>query len=168
MDTLAKIYAAYTAGLRRTVLLMAGGTGLGIILMALITCADVILRLIGQPFVGSFDLVRVAGAVSMSFAMPYTTAVKGHVAIEYFFQKLGRKGRIAVDTISRTISISFFSILTYESIQYGNKLQVTGEVTPTLQLPMFWIPWTIAFSCGVMVLVILHNLLHPGKGLIKP
>ncbi len=168
MNTLSKIYKAYTAGLRRTVLLMAGVTGLGIILMALITCADVILRLFGLPFVGSFDLVRVAGAVSMAFALPYTTAVKGHVAIEYFFQKLGRKGRIVLDTVSRTISISFFSILTYEAVQYGIKLHSTGEVTPTLQLPMFWIPWTIAFSCGVMALVILHNLLHPGKGLVKP
>jgi TRAP-type C4-dicarboxylate transport system permease small subunit len=168
MNGLSGIYTSYTLGLRRTVLLMAGITGLGIILMALITCADVILRLVGYPIVGSFDLVRVAGAVSMAFALPYTTAVKGHVAIEYFFQKLDRKGRIILDTVSRIISISFFSILAFQSVRYGLKLQVTGEVTPTLQLPMFWVPWAIAFSCVVMVLVIFHNLTHPGKGLIKP
>jgi len=168
MSQLSKIYSGYLSCLRNTVLFMAGVTGAGILLMVLATCADIILRFAGHPVVGVFDLVRVAGAVSMAAALPYTTAVKGHVAIEYFFQKLGKKGRIAADSISRIITISFFAILSWEAVRYGIKLKSTGEVTPTLQLPLFWVPWIIALSCAVMVLVILHNLLHPGKGLIKP
>lgn len=168
MRTLSIIYQAYTILLRKTVLLMAAVTGIGIILMAAITCIDILLRLVGYPLVGIYDLVRVAGAVAMAFALPYTTAVKGHVAIEYFFQKLGKKGRIAVDSISRVISITFFSLLLHEAIKYGSRLKETGEVTLTLQFPLFWVPWAIAFSCGVMVLVIFHNLLHPGKGLLRP
>ncbi len=168
MFQLTRIYSVYTSCLRNTVLLMAGITGAGVMFMALATCTDIILRFAGHPVVGVFDLVRVAGAVSMAAALPYTTAVKGHVAIEYFFQKLGKKGRIAADTFSRVVSISFFAILAWEAVQYGIKLKATGEVTPTLQLPLFWVPWIISLSCAVMALVIFHNLLHPGKGLIKP
>jgi len=168
MSVLSKIYQTYTACLRNVVLTLAAITGGGIILMAAITCSDVLMRLFGHPIVGIFDLVRIAGAVSMAAALPYTTAVKGHVAIEYFFQKLGRKGRVIVDSLSRLTSISFFIVLTFEAVRYGIKLRGTGEVTPTLQLSLFWVPWFIALCTGVMVLVIFHNLLHPGKGLIKP
>ncbi|MBN2307412.1 MAG: TRAP transporter small permease, partial [Candidatus Hydrogenedentes bacterium] len=99
---------------------------------------------------------------------PYTTAVKGHVAIEYFFLKLSRRGRIIVDTVCRSIGIVLFSFLTWKSVHYGSALKASGQVTPTLQVPVFWVPYVIALSCGVVVLVILHNLLHPGKEMIKP
>lgn len=168
MSVLSKTYQTYNSCLRSIVLMLAAVTGGGIIVMVAVTCSDVLMRLFGHPLVGVFDLVRIAGAVSMAAALPYTTAVKGHVAIEYFFQKLGKKGRIAVDSFSRLVSIGFFGILTLEAVQYGIKLQRTGEVTPTLQLPLFWVPWFIALCTGVMALVIFHNLFHPGKGLIKP
>ena len=48
---------------------------------------------------GALDLGKGCGALVIAGALPYTTAVKGHVAIEYFFHKLGRRGRIVVDTL---------------------------------------------------------------------
>ena len=38
----------------------------------------------------------------------------------------------------------------------------------TLQLPVFWVPYVMAFSCAVVVLVTLYHLFHPGKALLKP
>jgi hypothetical protein len=38
----------------------------------------------------------------------------------------------------------------------------------TLQIPTFWVSYVIAASAGVVVLVILYNLLHPGREMIKP
>ncbi len=38
----------------------------------------------------------------------------------------------------------------------------------TLQLPVLWIPYVMASSCGQVVLVTLWHLVHPGKPLIKP
>jgi hypothetical protein len=38
----------------------------------------------------------------------------------------------------------------------------------TLQMPVFWVPYVMAFSCALVVLVTLYYLLHPGKALLKP
>ena len=75
-------------------------SGTGILVMIAVTCADVLLRLVRYPFVGAYDIVRIAGILTLGAGLPYTTAVKGHVAIEYFFHKLGRRSRIAVDTVA--------------------------------------------------------------------
>ncbi len=153
---------------RRLVLGLAAVAGAGILVMMGVTCTDVVLRVFGRPLTGAYDIVGVAGAVTIACALPYTTAVKGHVAIEYFFHKLGRRGRLVVDTATRLLGMGLFGMLAWRSVLYGFVLKASGVATPTLQLPFYWIPWVIAAACALVVLVILGNLLHPGKELIKP
>ena len=69
---------------------------------------------------------------------------------------------------SRTACIVLFGFLSWQSVRYGLALKQSGQVTMTLQIPVFWLPYVIALACGAMVLVILYNLLHPGREMIKP
>jgi TRAP-type C4-dicarboxylate transport system permease small subunit len=142
--------------------------GFSIVFMMLVTCTDVVMRLFGHPLKGSYDLVQIAGALCIACALPYTTAVKGHVAVEFLYLKLGRRSRLVVDVVVRTILIALFAILTVQSIKYGASLHRSGEVTPTLEIPLYGVMYLIAFSCVVVALVVLFNLLNPKKELIKP
>ncbi|MBN2442699.1 MAG: TRAP transporter small permease [Spirochaetales bacterium] len=151
-----------------TVYSLAALSGVGILFVIFITCLDIVLRIFGTSLIGAYDLVRIAGVIIIGGALPYTTAVKGHVAIEFFFHKLNRIGRIITDSITRIIAIALFGILTYQNCIYGISLYNAGEVTSTLQLPIFWLPFYIAFSCFIVILVIIQNLLHPGKEMINP
>jgi TRAP-type C4-dicarboxylate transport system permease small subunit len=162
--------AAYTRALRIVVYLLVAVAGLSVLAMMAITCADVVLRLkwINRPFVGAYDLVKIAGALSLAAALPYTTAVKGHVAIEYFFHKFNRRGRIVIDTVLRLLGMALFAFFAWRSVAYGFDLHRNGQVSQTLQLPVFWVPFVIGFCCAVVVLVIGHNLIHPGREMIKP
>jgi len=162
--------AAYTRVLRIVVYLLVAVAGVSVLAMMVITCADVILRLkwINHPFVGAYDIVKIAGALSLATALPYTTAVKGHVAIEYFFHKFNRRGRIVLDTLLRLLGMALFAFFAWRSVAYGLNLHRNGQVSQTLQLPVFWVPFVIGFCCAVVVLVIGHNLIHPGREMIKP
>ena len=153
---------------RRLILLSVAAAGAGVVAMMAITCLDVILRVFRRPMVGSVDLVCIAMVFAISGSLPYTTAVKGHVAIEYFFHKLSRRWRTVVDSLARTMSMVLFGLLCWRSVTYGLALKQVAQVTPTLQIPVFWLPWIVAASCGLVVLVILYNLLHPGREMIKP
>ncbi len=166
--SLKTVQTAYVAALKKTVMLLALISGLSVFLMMLVTTVDVILRIFGISFIGAFDIVTIAGAIAISAALPYTTAVKGHVAIEYFFQKFSKWGRIVVDTIARILSVTLFTLLAWHSIKYGNSMLKSGEVTSTLQIPLFWVPFMIAVSCFLVVLVIIYHIVHPGKELLKP
>lgn len=161
------VYVFWTV-LRLLVMALAAVAGAGILVMIGVTTLDVALRVFGRTLHGAYDIVRVAGAVTIACALPYTSAVKGHVAIEYFFHKLGRIGRIVVDTICRSAVIGLFSAFSWQCVVYGNSLKRTGVVSLTLQIPLYWIAYVIAVSCLVTMLVTLYNLTHPGREMIKP
>lgn len=163
-------WQGYAYALRGILYALVFASGAGVFAMMGIICADVVCRLpwINKPFIGAYDLVRIAGAITLAAALPYTTAVKGHVAIEYFFHKLGRGSRLAVDSAMRLLSIVLFGFLGWQSLLYGRSMQNSGQVSQTLQLPIFWLPWFIGFCCFVVVGVIVYQLFCPKQEMMKP
>ncbi|PKL15498.1 MAG: C4-dicarboxylate ABC transporter permease, partial [Spirochaetae bacterium HGW-Spirochaetae-5] len=52
-----------------------------IIIMMLLSVADVVLRLFGKPIPGAYELVGVLGTIVVSFALGFTSLEKGHIAV---------------------------------------------------------------------------------------
>lgn len=157
-----------TGFLRGLIHAMAVLGSLAVVGMMIVTVADVIGRQVGLPVKGAYDLVRVLGAVAMACSLPLTKAVKGHIAIEYFFQKMERRGRAIVDTLMRLFLLALFGLLTWQFVRQGLNLRASGEVTATLHMPMFWVPWLAALACLVTVGVTLWHLSHPGRSMMRP
>jgi len=158
----------YHQALRASVIALAYVACASLMVMVLVTSAEVVLRLFRLSLTGAYDIVKIAAAITTAGALPYTTAIKGHVAIEYFFHKLGRRGRIVVDALMRLVGMALFSLLAWGCMDYGRSLRARGEVSMTLQLPIFWVPYVLAASCVLVVLIKAYHLTHPGKPMIKP
>ncbi len=150
------------------IVILAYIAGISIILMIGITLVDVILRIFNIGITGAYDMVRACGAVAVACALPYLTAVKGHIAIEYFYHKCERSGRIVLDSFFRISSLIIFGILAVQTFRHGLSLAQTGEVFPNIGMPVFWIPLLISLNCILMMTVFFYHLIHPGKEFIKP
>jgi TRAP-type C4-dicarboxylate transport system permease small subunit len=166
--TLRPLYGRYVSCLRWVVNILAAVAGLAIVAMIVVTCVDVVGRRLGYPLKGTYDIVELLGAVMIAGAMPYTTAYRGHVAIEFLIQALPHRGRIILDLLVRAASMSMFAFLTWRFIEYGRELKASGQVTPTLQWTVFWLPYWMAICCAVMIPVLLYLSMHPKKELMKP
>ena len=118
------------APVRQLIRLSALAAGVAVLVMIGVTMVDVIARIFNVGIVGAYDIVRVAGVVAIGSGLPYVTAVKGHIAIEFFYQNLNRHGRIAVDTLFRLAALTLFGFLVYKNIDYGLSLHASGEVMP--------------------------------------
>ena len=160
--------SARTGVLRWTTHAMAAVGGFAVASLILVTVADVVGRQIGWPVKGAYDLVRVLGAIAMACALPLTKAVKGHIAIEYFFQKMGARGRAAMDTAMRLVLLALFGLLAGQFVGQGNQFLESGETTATLHMPMFWVSWLAALACLATGGVTLWHLLHPGRSMVRP
>lgn len=154
--------------LRRWTHAMAVVGGLAVAALILVTVADVIGRQFGLAVKGAYDLARVLGAVAMACALPLTKAMKGHIAIEFFFHKLGPRGRTATDTLMRLVLLAIFALLAWQFARQGWNFLRSGEGTATLHLPVFWVPWLASLACVVTAGVTLWHLLHPGRPMIGP
>ena len=142
--------------------------GVALAAMALLTCADIAARKAGFAFAGAVDLARILAAVAVAGALPVTTAAKGHVAIEYFFGKLGPRTRLAVDSLMRALMIAALGCAAWALVVRGERCRAAGEVTDTLKIPFFWVPWLLAASCALTALVVLFHLAKPGREMVEP
>jgi TRAP-type C4-dicarboxylate transport system permease small subunit len=163
-----QVYRRSAVVLRRVVGLLAGTAGLAVAAMIVITCVDVVGRRLGYPLTGTYDLVGILGAIAISGALPYTTACKGHVAIEFLPHVLGPRGRIVLSTLVGLVFIGIFGLLTWRFVQYGIDLKASGEGTVTLRWPIFWLPPWMAVCTAATILVLVFQITHPGKELMKP
>ena len=153
--------------LRSVILAMAAVGCAAVVAMILVTVADVVGRQFGHPVPGAYDLVRFCGAVAILGALPLTKAVKGHIAIEYFFRKLARPGRALVDTLVRLVLLAFFAALAFEFARQGELFRQSGECSATLRVPVFWVYWVASASSAAVAAVTLWHLLHPGLSMMR-
>lgn len=126
-----------------------------VVVMMLLSCADVAMRLIGAPIPGTYEMVGFLGAVIVSFSLAYTSLQRGHVAVEIIFEKLPLKAQMIVDAVGNLLSTILFGLIAWQSLLYGLDLQRSGEVSLTLQMPFHPFVYGIAVGCGLLAIVLL-------------
>jgi len=163
IHTIDKIYTKIVSTL---VYAMAAVSGVSLLTIIGITCLDIILRRLGHSIPGAVDIVQVLGCLAVVAALPYTTAVKGHIAVEFFFRKLPRTTKVLLDTFTRLLVIALFAILCWRSFLVGLRYLKIGTMSLTLNMPLFWVLWLMSASFAVVILVKIFNITHPGKEMI--
>ncbi len=154
--------------LRGMILGLMGLSGVSLMVMMGVTCLDIILRRFGHPIHGCVDIVQISACICAITALPYTTAVKGHVAVEFFFQRMPKVVQILSDGFCRLLVCIMFLAMTWRSFGYGCTMFHRHNATMTLHVPLFWLMWVMSFSCLVVAMTKIYNLTHPGKELLKP
>ena len=132
--------------------------GVTLTFMMLITVADVILRYLGRPILGSYELVSFSGAVIMGFALPFTSWIKSHIYVDFFVLKLPKKRMLATLVVTRILNIVFFMLTGIYLLKKGMDLFESGEVSLTLQMPFYPIVYGMGICCFLVGLVFLCEI----------
>ena len=133
--------------------------------MITVTFVDVVLRQFNASITGVYDIVGTASAVALAFALPGTTAAKGHIAVEFFHHKLKRKNRRIVDLAVHVCMALALLFTAWHMVSFGLDFKINGEVTPTLQIPKFWAVWCVSAGCLLSGVISVFLAFWPGKEL---
>ena len=147
--------------------------GTAIVLMMLLTCADVVLRFgvtvyrvsgwhfleSVRPIPGTYELVKFLGAVAVSFAMAHTSVNKGHVAVSLVVRLLPTKLQGLIGSITGTFSFALFLLIAWQATVYANDLMASGEVSLTLQLPFYPFVYGVGFSAFAVSIVLFSDII---------
>lgn len=131
--------------------------------MMCLTCADVILRLFRHPIRGTYELVSFLGAITVSFALAHTSIHKGHVAVSLLVERFSKRWQAIVELGVSVFSLALFALISWRSAIYARNFQLSGEVSPTLQLPFYPIIYGIAAAAVVVCLVLMVDILTAWK-----
>ena len=134
---------------------IAGGA---IVVMMLITCADVALRYFRRPIPGTYELVCFLGAVAAAFAMAYTSLEKGHVSVSFVVALFPKRIQGLIGIVTNLFGLFLFVLIAWQAAIYANDLRLSGEVSLTLELPFYPFVFGIAFSATVVCLILISGL----------
>lgn len=135
-----------------------------VVFIMLLTVADVIGRVFNRPVPGTYELVSFVGALIISFALPYTSIEKGHIAVDFLMQKMPYRVRVTVNVLNALISMALFVLISWQSAVYGHNLKTSGEVSATLQLPVYPFLYGISLGCAMLALVLFIEFVSQLKG----
>jgi TRAP-type C4-dicarboxylate transport system permease small subunit len=120
--------------------------------------ADVILRMFKVPIVGTYELVGLLGALVIGGAIPQTSRVKGHVVMDFLTGLLPGGVQRGLHILTRITGICLFAIISWNLLGLGNDYRKFGEVTLTLQIPLYPVAYTVAACCLVECLVLFLDI----------
>jgi TRAP-type C4-dicarboxylate transport system permease small subunit len=126
--------------------------------------ADVVLRYLGRPITGIYDLVALGGAVVIGFAIPYSAEKKVHVMMEMMQQLLGKRVRRVLYILTRLIAFGISLLVAWNLVDLGRGFYKTGEASLTIQIAF----WPVAIGLGFCfalqaVVFIMHMLEGPSE-----
>ncbi|NQV54724.1 MAG: TRAP transporter small permease [Rhodospirillales bacterium] len=125
---------------------------IGLVALALITITDVLMRwLFNSPIDGVADVGRLIVAVVIASFFPVAIAERHHVSIGFLGNLVGPQGAAWLDTLAALVTSVFFILLGWQFVLYTIDLQVNGETTWLLGLPVA--PWWAAATLFMLLCV---------------
>ncbi len=138
-----------------------------VVLIMTVIVVDVVLRFFRHPIPGTIDIVGLLGSLVISFSLGYTSIQKGHIAVEFLYDKLPEKARGVIGAINELVGTVFFAILAWQSFIFALKLKASGEVSPTIQMPTYPFVFGIAVSCALLSFILALNFARETRGVLK-
>lgn len=125
---------------------MAWLAGLALIAMMLFTVADMVLRALGRPVAGSYEVIGWLSAAAMALALGYTQVHRGHVAIDLLTTRLQGPVRAAIELVMSLLALLLFAAVAWYLARYGRVLHQTGSLSETLKAIVY--PWVYVVAAG--------------------
>ncbi|MBP7528471.1 MAG: TRAP transporter small permease [Syntrophorhabdaceae bacterium] len=129
-----------------------------------ITVVDVLLRALGHPFVGTYEIVAFAGSVVIGFSIPLVSWEMGNVRIEFLLEKLPKRSRKAVNIVTRLAVMALFTFVAINFFMIGREFYTAREVTSTIRIPLYPFPFGLCICAVVQVFIIFCDILKIREG----
>ena len=131
---------------------MGGAGGTILVSMMLLSVFDVIIRCMGRPMSGTYDLVALGGALVIGFSVPYTTMKKGHIMVDVLTERLSERWQKVLNICTRLISLGVCFMICWHLIKLGADYYNKHEGSQTLQLSFYPIAYGLAVGFFVQCL----------------
>ncbi len=132
--------------------------------MMLLTVADVLMRAFGHPLVGTYEVVGLSMALVIGITIPKVSLDRGHVYMEIVLDKLAKGNKDVLNTFTRLICIFLFVLIGYNLFVAGNEYRISGEVSPTIQLPAYPLAYAVGVCCFIECMVFLLQIVKIWRG----
>jgi TRAP-type C4-dicarboxylate transport system permease small subunit len=139
--------------------------GTALTFMMLLTVSDVVMRAFGHPIIGTYEVVGLSLAVVIGFSMPKLSLAKQHIYMEFLVDRLSKRNKAIVSTVTRMMCITLFVLIGYGLFSIGNEFRTSGEVSPTILLPFYPLAYCVGICCFVECFVFFFEIVKSWRAI---
>ncbi len=152
----------FNNGLHRAMVVIAG---VFLVAMCLLTCANIVGRVVWVPVPGAYELMGYFGAVAAALVLGYTQMRRGHVAVDVLIIRFSKARQRFLRGLNGLLCTVLFALAAWKVVEKALVLRASGEVTETLRIIYYPFVLTVAAGCALLAAVMLADFvkaLRPG------
>jgi TRAP-type C4-dicarboxylate transport system permease small subunit len=126
--------------------------------MVLLTCIDVVGRLLNHPIFGAEEIVAILSTFVIALSLPYAHKEKCHIGVEILMRLFSLRTQAVVKFSTDILAFILFLIVTWRMTDYAHTMQKVGEVSMNLEFPTYYVIYLLSFCFFVFSLFILQDI----------
>ena len=124
--------------------------GVAVLFMMIIAAGNVIMRLLGAPIQGAYELAGFCGALLVALALGETQRRKEHVAVDILTRRFPLWLQSAINGLRYIVFALFFLFLAWELFKWGGHVRDSGEVSETLKIQYYPVIYGVAAGLALL------------------
>ncbi len=155
--------------LERFLSLMDGIAAISVFAIMLLITADVLSRLIlNKPFAGTAEIVSSIIIIVCFLEIPYVAVKGAHVRTTMLYDKVGRKGKLAIDIVAAALGVLVYAFIIRASwANLINAIEIgEAEIAGSVRITTIPGRFSIIFGSGLMILEFIDQIIKFGYELL--
>ncbi len=155
MGSIVKPGEAINRGLEALARWFSYGAGAALLVMMVLVNANVLLRPLGLPIWGAYEMVGFLGSLALSLALLRITLTRSHMAVEVITSRLPKGVNRWLGLFNRILGVVTLGLVSWRSFHHGWLIWRSGEVSQTLSMPFHPFIFGVALAFGLSALAML-------------
>jgi len=141
----------------------------GVLLLALVLLsgANVVFRMCGAPFAGTWELAGFSGALLASFALAETQRKRGHVELDFLTRRYSPRAQRIAGAVNVALGALVMAVVSLQLIRLALGKMRVGELSETLRLPFAWVMLAVAAGFVLLALVYVADAARAFRGAVE-
>ncbi len=141
--------------------------GAALLLMIGIACANMVMRPLGAPLKGAYELVGFFGALTVAFALGHAQITGSHIAVDILATRYSKRTQRIMNAISSFLCMIFFVLVAWQVAVFATTIWKRGETSETLRIIFHPFVYLVSICCALLAFVLFIDFLKSlgfGKG----
>jgi TRAP-type C4-dicarboxylate transport system permease small subunit len=133
----------------------------GVALLSLtgIACANMLMRPLGAPMTGAYELVGFFGALAVALPLGYAQITKSHISVDILATRYSKRTQRIMNAISSFLCMIFFVLVAWQTVVYATTIWERGETSETLRIIYHPFVYVVAICCALLAFVLFIDFL---------
>jgi TRAP-type C4-dicarboxylate transport system permease small subunit len=134
--------------------------GIAVLALMLLAGINVLLRLAGYPFSGTYEIVGFLGALVIAFSLGQTQRAKDHIVVDILSSRFPKGLNRVLDSVQYLLTFVFFVAMAGWAFRYGMQFTRSGELSETLKIVYYPFIFCVALGFALLALNLLVDFIQ--------